>query len=58
MGINFHKHNPVENMMVNIEEEGKDNVWKEMEKEKCYKKRIKLRKFFNRAIYLLGKRKK
>ena len=48
------KYNPLENMMCNIIEEGKEEVWLEIEKTHSTFKRCDERKIFSVAIKKLG----
>lgn len=47
MKIKNHKINCIENMIINILEEGEKEVWKSIEKVKNPFKRIEQRKIFN-----------
>lgn len=42
--------NKFENMMMNIVDEGKIEVWNEIEKEKCAIKRCQKRKLYSEAL--------
>jgi hypothetical protein len=48
--VSFFNFSKVENMMLNIQEEGKDLIWKDIEAEKNPFKRFKERDLFFQAL--------
>lgn len=48
--MNFHNINKLQNMMIQILDEGERNIWLDIEKEKDAFKRFRLRNIYQQAV--------